>query len=372
MSSVCHPLFELSPNQKLALSIYGVHANDIPDFCESRHEYVSLLSCARQSYSEFKKVRGQPPASGYDQRIIKTMLDEIIEFAWQSKLAWCQIQNRYGIKFPLQYMVHCHLYRQHDGLELDWTTIVKKSCQEISSQGQQGSVALTTRQDMITYYLHRYGYQYQKRGLFLPVDIGALKQSKQVWGPFQQTFLRHVMAAIKESLSHQTHASSFMEHWKAAARDITCRRPNTTILEFLKANLLPSTESSPRYIIYCIAGPNKDGINSRDTLEDQPLYIGQTMDLHRRMKQHMSARTMPKLMKQHWKKCSFASQSWETFFSVYILDFASNKYDADDLEQYYINKRLNGVNQSKLTSYNLLNSCPGQNKYFWSFHRMSK
>mmetsp|Transcript_7034 Transcript_7034/g.14036 ORF Transcript_7034/g.14036 Transcript_7034/m.14036 type:complete len:404 (-) Transcript_7034:312-1523(-) len=324
--------YKLTPNEVLSLAMEGVAYKDINMIVPTREFYLQQLRQAKAKSLIFQSQNdSRKPVSGIDYFILAsfgyypTYQDQAIKM-------WRVIQRKYKLKFHLNYLVHCTVYRLfRSSIRPDWKDV-------LCSPGK----VMTTRLQVTKYCLEHALFQYEKDGLFMPLDIEE-GQHKNM----QQAVLNHlqfVPGAWKLSDNISPDSDIFRN-----------TNPASYLYRYMNAMFTGQTCTTP-YYIYCIT--------QGSSRKADVLYVGQTSNMRQRINSHMNPRTMPRKLKQIWKQCSGSQTNpkpWTDIFSVFLLDILPTAKDATDKEQYFIH-----LFETVDKGANDLRSAPGQSSLFWA------
>lgn len=349
----------LTPREVLSLAMEGMAYNDIPETVSNRKVYLGLLHKAQRQSLHFRAKNNRlKPVSGLDFFVLSSF-ELYPKFQYQAREMWSIIKRRYKLKFHLNYLVHCSVYRlfKH-GVRPNWKQV-------LCNQGP----CKQTRLQVTKYCINVASYHYEKTGLFVPLNIEDVKKLD----------IKKLVLNFLKSKENENKVSSSTcrdcTRWASTVSEITSRSStenNVQCIHDLIKDILYATNSNVHYV-YCISINDKQCNQYPTPLADHchapntVVYVGQTKNLRQRLHSHQNKNTMPSKLKEYLKPTKDqhnTEKAWADTFTVHILDVAANKQDADDKEAYFIdlfNTVTNGAN--------VLTSAPGHSNAYWSMYR---
>jgi hypothetical protein len=334
--------YRLTPNEILSLAMEGLEYNSIPFTVQHRSQYLSMLHEAKERAVVFKNINDQrSPVSGIDFHILNSFgyqpqyQDQVVKM-------WRVIQHKYNLHFHINYLVRCTAYRLsiHE-MRPQWKTIILST-----------SPPLTTRLQLTQYCLRYAIFQFEKDGMFLPIQV----QCKQIKG-INDTLLSYI-----------TNNPDFFPLISSNGLNNACFSNISYAQDYLHQKFLNILRPGNKpFYIYCVALAPTAGSGQHR----QVIYVGQTRDLYQRVMTHSRYKQAPKKLRELWKAHACGDtmdrKSWNKIFTLFLLDVVDNTYDADDKEMYFIdyfNTAKDGAND--------LPSAPGQSAKYWLWHKANQ
>ena len=312
-------MYDIKMPVKAMLANLGYPYEEIPDFVEDEMAFNEIHLLADNVYHLHLEKYRAPPNSTVDTYLLR-MFGITLSSHDDVQLAWAQVQQQQGIKFPLKYLRDCETLRMYNDIKLNWAQVLHDH-------------RIKTSHDMIQYYIHSWGFLYQQHGgLLIPVPWNITE------GIILQEWYAHI-TSYADSLYNKTDLASLTTRHPckeihppalraAIWQDVRFRFPTISSMDHLWAKQAPSMV---KYYVYMITTAPEF-----HPPDNQPCFIGFAENLAAALHHHLQ--NPPAGMMEH---CTEQAQAHgrlipvDEMFRVLLLDITNDKFNASDLQQYY-------------------------------------